>query len=691
MTEPTAHPYGEWPSPIAADALATGSRSFEQIELDGDAICWVEVRPDEKGRYVVMRWSSSNGLEELTPAGFSARTLVNSYGGGSLGVRDRRVCFTNFATADFPDTKDQRVFRQDPGLLPVPLTTQQKARYADFEIDSSRRLVFCVKEDANAELHGQPVQTLVAIDLDGRRLPVTIASGADFYAAPRLSPDGQQLCWIEWNYPSMPWEGTTLHLAELDRDGRVHTVRKIAGDPVQTSDEKLNPLLREALAYSSESILDPKWSPDGTLYFVSDRFAAQGDRWWNIHRFVDGEVRPVTRKAAEFAAPPWRLGGSSYGFLSENELLCAYTEAGQWQLARINIETGELTAVDTPFTEISHLHVGQGFAAFVGASFTQPPAIVRYDFVTGTFDTLRDAYSNLSHEVLACFAEPEPIKFETGSDGRETAHAFYYAPFNPAVRVGSGKTKPPLLIFIHGGPTASAGASLSLTVQFFTSRGFAVVDVNYRGSTGFGRAFRQRMYGQWGIVDVEDCVAAARTLVKRGVVDRKRIASRGGSSGGYTTLALATFTDLLATAASYYGISNLEMIARDTDKLEARYAELLVGPYPQAIKTFKKRSPVNHADKIRCPLIIFQGNDDPVVPPQQAHVLIDALNDHKLPVAYEFYPGESHGFRIRDNIIHSTEEELSFYGVIMGFKPAGQLKQPKIYNRRSKKAKKSSR
>jgi len=679
MIEPAALLYGEWPSPIAADALATGSRSFEQVELDGNDIYWVEVRPDETGRYVTMRWSPTNGLEELTPAGFSARTLVNSYGGGSLGVCDRGVCFSNFATADFPDTKDQRVFRQDPGLLPVPITTRQKARYADFEIDASRRLVFCVKEDANAELHGQPVQMLVAIDLDGRRLPVTIASGADFYAAPRLSPDGRQLCWIEWNYPSMPWEGTTLHLAELDRDGRVQALRKIAGNPVQTPDEKLTPLLREALAYSSESILDPKWSPDGTLYFISDRYTAQGDRWWNIHRFVDGEVRPVTRKAAEFAAPPWRLGGSSYGFLSEDELLCACSEAGRWRLARANVETGELTTINTPFTEISHLHVGQGFAAFVGASFTRPPAVIRYDLATGTFENLRDAYSDLAPEVVACFAEPEPITFKTGPDRRETAYAFYYAPCNPAVRTRADE-KPPLLIFIHGGPTASAGASLSLTVQFFTSRGFAVVDVNYRGSTGFGRAFRQRMYGNWGIVDGEDCVAAAHTLVEQGVVDRKRIASRGGSSGGYTTLALATFTDLLATAASYYGISNLEMIARDTDKLEARYAELLVGPYPDAQQEFQERSPLNHADKIRCPLIIFQGEDDPVVPPNQARVLIDALNEHKLPVAYEFYPGESHGFRIRDNIIRSIEEELSFYGVIMGFKPAGQLRTPEIHN-----------
>jgi dipeptidyl aminopeptidase/acylaminoacyl peptidase len=415
------------------------------------------------------------------------------------------------------------------------------------------------------------------------------------------------------------------------------------------------------------------------LYFVSDRYFDQDNHWWNIHRVVDGEITPVTRRAAEFAAPPWRLGGSSYGFLSKDELLCTYTQDGRWMLARVQIGTGELTVVVTPYTEIGHLHVGPGYAAFVGASFTQPPAIVRYDFATHTFENLRDAYSSFSPEAIACFADPEPILFKVGPDRSETAHAFYYAPRNPEFRALADE-KPPLLIFIHGGPTAAASASLSLTVQYFTSRGFAVVDVNYRGSTGFGRAFRQRMYGNWGIVDVEDCMAAANMLVARGVVDPGRIASRGGSSGGYTTLALATFTNLLATAASYYGISNLEMIAKDTDKLEAHYAELLVGPYPDAKEEFQKRSPLHHADRIICPLIIFQGQDDPVVPPEQARILIDNLLKRKLPVAYEFYPDESHGFRIRDNIIRSLEEELAFYGVIMGFIPAGRLRAPEIHN-----------
>ncbi|MCL4798254.1 MAG: prolyl oligopeptidase family serine peptidase [Burkholderiales bacterium] len=672
-------PYGEWPSPITADALAAGARSFEQIAIDGADICWVEVRPDEKGRYVVMRWSPASRVEEVTPPGYSARTLVNSYGGGSMAVRERLTCFVNFAAADHPDTKDQRLYRQAPGLLPVPLTSPRNARYADCAIDARRGLLYCVMEDSGAERHGQPVQTIVALDLEGRKLPLTIAEGTDFYASPRLSPDGRRLCWISWDYPSMPWDGTALYVAELDAAGRPAVVRQIAGAPADGIDPALNPVLQEALRFSGESIVDPKWAPDGTLFFVSDRFAANGDRWWNIHRLAGDVIEPVTRKAAEFAAPPWRLGGSSYGFVSRNELLCCYTEGGRWTLARVAVDTGRIIEIDTPFSEIAHLHVGNGFAAFVGASFTRPPAIVRYDLATRTCEELRSANPNLSPEALACFAAPEAIAFATGRERAERAYAFYYAPNNPAARGPEG-AKPPLLIFVHGGPTAAAGASVSLSIQFFTSRGFAVVDVNYRGSTGFGRAFRQRMYGSWGIVDVEDCVQAAKTLIERGDVDRYRVASRGGSSGGYTTLALATFTDLLTSAASYYGISDLEMIARETDKLEARYAELLVGPYPLAQKEFKARSPLHHASRIGCPLALFQGLDDPVVPPKQAQVLIDDLMARKLPVAYEFYPGESHGFRIKANIVRSLEEELAFYGEIMGFFPAGRLARPVIHN-----------
>lgn len=661
-------PYGEWPSPITADAIASGTRSFQQVAIDGPDVWWVEVRPDEAGRYVVMRARPKEPPEDMIPKGFSARTLVNSYGGGAMAVAGGRLVFSNFdATAP---NRDQRLYRVDPGAAPVPITQARNARYGDGVIDTARELVFCVMEDGDALLHGQAAQRIVAVDLAGKAAPITLAEGADFYGSPRLSPDGRRLCFVRWDYPSMPWDGTELCVVDLAPDGRPGATRKIAGAPAAQIDPALNPVLQDALRYGDEAIMAPAWAPGGLLHFVSDRAEIDGERWLNIHRAGPDGIARVTSKAAEFAAPPWRLGGSSYGFGPGGEILCAFTSGGTWRLS------DGARDVDTPFTQIEHLHVGGGFAVFVGASFTRGPAVVRMDLATGGVTDLRLSDPGATDAARACFAAPEAISF--GAPGAE-AHAFYHAPLNPAA-AGPTMEKPPLLIFIHGGPTASASAALSMGVRYFTSRGFAVVDVNYRGGTGFGRGYHQRMYGEWGVSDVADCVAAARFLIDRGDVDPARIASRGGSSGGYTTLALATFTNLLCAAASYYGISDLEMIAKDTDKLEARYAELLIAPYPAEAQIFKARSPLHHADRISCPLILFQGEDDPVVPPKQARVLIDALMARKLPVAWEFYPGESHGFRIKANIVASLEEELSFYGAIMGFTPAGNPRKPLINN-----------
>lgn len=677
MTTRRESPYGTWESPISAADVAAGARGFEQVALDGDAIWWIETRPEEKGRSVVMRWRPGAGVEEITPRGFSARTLVNSYGGGAMTVGEGRVVFSNFSPADFPGTRDQRLHLQAPGMQPRPITPQVNTRYADGVLDPRRNLLFCVREESDALLHGQAQQTLVAVDLDGGKLPVTLAEGADFYACPRLSPDGRQLAWIEWDYPSMPWEGTRLCVADLRPDGTARNARKLAGDPAEHIAPSLNPVLQEALRVSGESLTEPRWAPDGTLYCVTDRLEVDGERWWNLHRVTDEGLTPVTKEAAEFTAPLWRLGASSWDVLSDTEALCAVTRQGTWSLARVDLSTGALTPLDLPWTQIGHVHTGEGFAVFTAGSFTEPTALIRLDLATMRHEVIR-ASGEPTAEAKACFAAPERIEVPTG-DGSETTHAFYHPPLNPGFTAPEGD-RPPLLIVIHGGPTAAVSASVKLDIRYFTSRGFGVVDVNYRGSTGFGRAYRQRMYGGWGVVDIEDCVAVARHLADADKVDPYRIASRGGSSGGYTTLALAAFTDLLSAAASYYGISNLEMIATDTDKLEARYAELLLGPWPRAQKLFKARSPLFHAGDIDCPLILFQGLDDPVVPPPQARVLIDALMEKKLPVAANFYEGESHGFRMKANIIRSLEQELSFYGTMMGFTPAGRLDTPEIHN-----------
>ncbi|SFP94374.1 Dipeptidyl aminopeptidase/acylaminoacyl peptidase [Tranquillimonas alkanivorans] len=672
--------YGEWASPIPASALAEGARKIEQICLDGDVITWIEMRPDEGGRSAVMRWSPGGAATDVLPRWFDARTTVNSYGGGAMASRGGVLVFTQYSADAFPKTRDQRVHRQDPGALPVPITPPVAASYADLEIDPAQGVVYAVMEETNVVTNGQPTQSLIALDLAAKAPPRILAQGSDFYAAPRLSPDGRKLAWITWNYPSMPWEGTELWVADIDPSGALRNPHKVAGAPAAHVDPMLNPVLQRLMRFSDEAVVQPLWSPAGRLHAVSDRVEVNGDRWANICRAEDGRLAPVTREAAEFAGPAWQLGGSSYGFVSETEVVAAMSRNGTWTLVRVNTETGETQLVDTPFSSIEHLHIGNGAAVFVGASFTAPAAIYRMDLATGETELVRATRPALDEDVQACIRAPRSITFRSGPDGAGQSHAFHYAPLNPHFEAPE-EEKPPVIVVIHGGPTGAAKPALDLTIPFFTSRGFAVLDVNYRGSTGFGRSFRRAIYGGWGKVDVEDCLGAVAALVRDGKADPHRVLSRGGSSGGYTTLALATFTDLLSAAASYYGISNLEMIARVTDKLEAHYAELLLGPYPSASKLFRERSPLFHAERIDCPIILFQGTEDPVVPPKQARVLIDEMKARGLPHAYEFYEAESHGFRRTSSIVGSVEEELSFYGMILGFTPDGPLKAPQLRNR----------
>lgn len=672
-------PYGEWASPLSPGDLAQGTRKVEQICLDGGAVYWVESRPDEGGRSAIMRWTPETGAEDATARWFSARTTVNSYGGGAMAVRDGLLVFTRYEKTAFPKTADQRVHLATNGRMPKPITPHGAVTYADFAIDPGHGVVYAVMEEADLITNGQPTQSLVALDLAGERPPRIPAEGGDFYASPRLSPDGTRLCWITWNYPSMPWEGTQLWVADIDPSGALRDARMVAGTPAADVNPLSNPVLQNAMRFSDEAIVNPVWSPDGTLYAVSDRIEIGGDHWANICKLAGDTLVPVTRETAEFAPPAWRLGGASFGFAGPDRIVATVTRGGLWSLVTIISSTGEMTEIDTPFTSISHLHLGDGHAVFLAGSFTDVPAIYRMSLETGALTQVRSTGPSPDPALAACLAAPEALTYASGPEGTARAHAFYFAPKNPRFQAPEGE-KPPLVILIHGGPTAAASAALDMTIPFFTSRGFAVVDVNYRGSTGFGRAFRRAMYGNWGKVDVEDCLGVVAALVARGDVDPYRVVSRGGSSGGYTTLALATFTDQLSAAASYYGISNLEMIAKITDKLEAHYAELLLGPHPMASKLFRARSPLFHAARIDCPIILFQGTEDPVVPPEQAHVMIDALNAAKRPHAYTFYEGEGHGFRKARSIVESLEKELSFYGTFLGFTPADPLHRPQIFN-----------
>ena len=650
MTTPHVAPYGSWKSPITSDLIVAGSIRLGEIRLDGDTIYWSEGRPTEAGRSVVVQRTSDGQMRDVTPAApFNVRTRVHEYGGGSYIVANGTVYFSNFI--------DQRLYRQKVGEAPEPLTPEQLFRYADAVLDSTRDRLICVREDHTSEGH-EPVNTIVAVSLPGAGESTNppdggqiLVSGSDFYAVPRLSPDGSQLAWISWKHPNMPWDGTELWVAEVQADGSLGTAQKIAGSV-------------------TESIFQPEWSPDGVLYFVSDRTG-----WWNLYRWRGGQVEPLCPKSAEFGLPLWVFGMTTYGFESAESLVCTYTEDGIQHLARLHTQTLELMEIETPYSSISGLRVAPGSAAFIGGSATQPSAIARLDLRTGQVEELRRS-SGLSVDV-GYLSEPEVIEFPTNNG--LTAYAFYYAPKNQDYTAPEGD-RPPLLVKSHGGPTAATSATFNPGIQYWTSRGIAVLDVNYGGSTGYGREYRERLKGRWGIVDVDDCVNGALYLAEKGWVDRDRLCIDGGSAGGYTTLAALTFRDVFKAGASYYGVSDLEALARDTHKFEARYLDGLIGNYPEEKAIYMERSPIHAIDQLSCPVIFFQGDEDKIVPPNQAEMMVEALKAKGLPVAYVLFEGEQHGFRKAENIKRTLDGELYFYSRVFGFELADAIEPVAIEN-----------
>jgi len=634
-------PYGAWRSPVTGDLIVSESIGLADPVFDGEDVYWLEMRPSEGGRYVLVRQTPDGGTADATPPPFNVRTRVHEYGGGSFLVRDRIVYFVHYS--------DQRIYRIAPGEDPTPLTPADGERYADFRLDPDRNRLLCVREDHGAG-GGPPRNTLAAVSLtDGAA--THLAEGNDFYSSPRLGPDGTRLCWLTWNHPNMPWDGTELWMAELDGDGFPRAPEKVAGGP-------------------SESIFQPEWSPDGALYFVSDRTG-----WWNLYRFEGGETVPVLPMDAEFGLPQWVFGMSTYGFDRAGRILCAFSRDGVWRLARIDGEASGLTEIAAPYTDVGALHVRSGEALFLGASPTDPRAVVRLRTASGETEILRSAFANRID--AGYFSLPEPIRFPTA--GGETAHGIFYPPTNRDFGALPGE-KPPLLVMSHGGPTAAASSAFNLGIQFWTSRGIAVLDVNYGGSTGYGREYRERLRGRWGIVDVDDCVNGARCLVERGDADPDRLAIRGGSAGGFTTLAALAFREVFRAGASHFGVSDLEALARETHKFESRYLDSLVGPYPGRRDLYVERSPIHAVDRLSCPTIFFQGLEDEVVPPDQAETMAAALREKGIPVAYLPFEGEQHGFRRSQNIRRALEAELYFYGRIFGFTPADDIEPAAIDN-----------
>jgi dipeptidyl aminopeptidase/acylaminoacyl peptidase len=646
-------PYGSWLTPITSELVVAAAVRLGEVRADGAELVWSELRPAEGGRTQLVRRGADGDPVDLLPAGSDARTAVHEYGGAAWWVRDGVIWFANWA--------DQRLYRLAPGAAPEPVTAEPEVprgdRFADGELSPDGATIVCVRERHPAGGGGPAAvrNEIVRLAADRPTEPEVLVTGPDFVAAPRLSPDGGTLAYVRWNHPAMPWDATEL--VRLDLATGESTV--LAGGP-------------------AESVGEPRWTPDGALWFVSDRTG-----WWNLYRWsAAAGVEPMVRLAAEIGVPAWGLGSARYAVLPDGRVVFARQRDGYDGLAVRGVD-GALTELDLPFSAYSSLRPsGPDTVVVIAGSPTAEPAVVGVELPAGgrpTVTTVRPPRDlGLAPEYLSV---PEHVSFPSPAAApggpERTAHALFYPPANPGYRAPDGEL-PPLLVVIHGGPTASAQPVLQVGLQYWTSRGFAVVDVNYGGSTGYGRAYREELLGNWGLVDVADCIAAASWLARQRRADPARLCIRGGSAGGYTTLAALARADTpFAAGADHYGVSDLEALAAETHKFESRYLDRLVGPYPQAKDVYVERSPITHVDRLTRPLIVLQGSEDAVVPPGQSEVIVEALRAKGVPVAYLLFDGEQHGFRRAENIRRAMDAELSFYGQVLGFElPAEEGIEP---------------
>ncbi|MEE4277919.1 MAG: prolyl oligopeptidase family serine peptidase [Halieaceae bacterium] len=630
-------PYGSWPSPISAASLVESARGLGSLRRDGDFLYWLESRPEEGGRTTVMRWREGAQAEELLPAPWNVRTRVQEYGGGALLVAEGTLFFSNYA--------DQRLYRFRPGEEPQPITIEGELRFAGCALDAPRSRLICIREDHRGL--AEPANTLVSLrlDADGEQEGEVLFSGADFVSAPSLSADGRRIAFTAWMHPNMPWDRTTLYSAGFAEDGSLAELTTHNPD-------------------TQESVLDPRFAPDGTLYALSDR-----DNWWRPYT-VEGErfsAVPTGLEAVEIGGPAWTIGGHYYEPRGDGSLLVQARRGSVEELYLLDGRGGQ-RRIETGAVGYGSLVDDGERLAFIAVFPDRPAALVRSDGGGKILDSIRSTRdSALAAEWIPAF---EQLSFPLPGGGE--AHGVYYPPAHPEVAAPAGSA-PPLIVTAHGGPTSVAGVGYDPSLYYWTSRGFAVLDLNYRGSTGFGRSYRRALYGQWGVADVEDAVVAAEALSEKGLADPKRLIIRGGSAGGYTTLAAHAFHDVFSAGASYYGISDIEALARDTHKFESRYLDQLIGPYPERSDLYRARSPIHHLEGFGAPLILLQGLDDPVVPPNQSELIYKALRERGVATAYRAYKGESHGFRKAENQIDARESELYFYSRVLDFSLAEEL------------------
>jgi len=643
---PVTARYGAWPAPIgASDVAVAGIRLSGPTTVhtdSGDEVWWAEARPTEGGRTVIVRRDAAGAVSDVLPAGWNARTRVHEYGGTAwLPLPGGGLAFA--------DWSDQRVYRLDPGsTAPTPLTPEPSEaaglRYADPVLAPGGEEIWWVRE---AHDRGTIRRDIVAVPVSGAAAadPAAvreIAGGSDFLAFPRPAPDGRRLAWIAWDHPRMPWDGTELRVGELGPAGTVTSVATVLGGP-------------------DESVLQPEWADADTLYAVSDRSG-----WWNLYRLpAGGEPEPLCPRAEEFGHPLWQLGMTTYAVLADGRLVVRHG-TDTLALGVLDPATGELTDLDLPYTLFGSVDVDGDTVLTTAASPVEPPEVVAVDLPTGAVTVLRRSMAEPPDPAYL----PQPRSIVVAGPGERDVHAHVYPPSSPDAVAPDGEL-PPYVVFVHGGPTSHSPAILDLEKAYFTSRGIGVIDVNYGGSTGYGRAYRERLRREWGIVDVEDCVAAVQALVRDGLADGERLGIRGGSAGGWTTLAALTTTDAFAAGVSYYGVAELIAFTADTHDFESRYIDGLVGTLPEDRDVYVERAPLSHVDQLSCPVLLLQGLEDKVVPPSQAELFAAALEKKGIPHAYLPFAGEQHGFRKQETVVAALEAELSFYGQVFGFEPPG--------------------